>query len=238
MRRFSLLPAWLLSLAAWGAPPGLPPGLPPDTALQLEMARQKARGLEAMRRVEATFRADPGHPVQSTPRLPTAMVGSQPGVDPLAVAERYRQAQGAKALDDPGPDLLVFVSFSMPLASLERLAREAARADAVLVFRGPKDGSLKKTFLAFEPLAKLGARAIIHPEAFTRNRVDSVPVYVLGRAAGEGCEGEEGNPGACRDALRISGDASLEYILERMAQSSQPLAREAERRLLRLRGAP
>jgi len=134
-----------------------------------------------------------------------------------------------------GPDLLVFVSFSMPEASLERLARDAARADAVLVFRGPKDGSLKKTLQAFEPLAKLGASAIIHPEAFTRNRVVSVPVYVLGTAAGEGCED---TGGSCREALRVTGDASLEYILERMARSSQPLAREAERRLIRLRGAP
>jgi len=157
------------------------------------------------------------------------------GADPLAIAERYRKTQDALRDGDTGPDLLVFVSFSMPDASLKRLATDAAKTNAVLVFRGPKDGSLKTTLQAFEPLAKLGASAVIHPEAFTQNRVDAVPAYVLGTAAGEDCEGTSGS---CREALRLAGDASLEYILERMAQASQPLASEAERRLTRLRGAP
>lgn len=226
MRRFSLLPAWLLSLAAWGAPSGLPGA----DAIQQEMVRQKARSQELLRRAEDTFRADPGRPVQSAPRveIPTT------GADPLAVAERYRKTQGALRDGDTGPDLLVFVSFSMPDASLERLARDVAKANAVLVFRGPKDGSLKKTLQAFEPLAKLGASAIIHPEAFARNRVDAVPVYVLGTVTGEGCDATSAS---CREGLRLAGDASLEYILERMAQASHPLASEAERRLTRLRGA-
>jgi conjugal transfer pilus assembly protein TrbC len=205
--------------------------LPDVDAIQQEMVRQKARGQELLRRAEETYRADPDRPVQSIPRvdIPSA------GADPLAIAERYRKTQGALHDGDTGPDLLVFVSFSMPDASLERLARDVAKVDAVLVFRGPKDGSLKKTLQAFEPLAKLGASAIIHPEAFARNRVDAVPVYVLGTVAGEGCDATSAS---CREGLRLAGDASLEYILERMAQASQPLASEAERRLTRLRGAP
>jgi len=205
--------------------------LPDVVAIQQEMVRQKARGQVLLRRAEVTYRADPGRPVQSTPRvdIPTA------GADPLAIAERYRKTQGTLRDGDTGPDLLVFVSFSMPDASLKRLATDAAKANAVLVFRGPKDGSLKKTLQAFEPLAKLGARAIIHPEAFTWNRIDSVPVVVLGTAAGRGCDDAAGS---CRETLRIAGDASLEYILERMARASHPLAEEAERRLTRLRGTP
>lgn len=227
MRRFFLLPAWLLSLAAWGAPPGLPD----VDAIQQEMARQKARSQELLRRAEDTFRADPERPVQSAPRveIPTT------GADPLAIAERYRKTRDALRDGDNGPDLLVFVSFSMPEASLKRLATDAAKANGVLVFRGPKDGSLKQTLQAFEPLAKLGASAILHPEAFTWNWIDSVPVFVLGTAAGGGCDDAADS---CRETLRIAGDASLEYILERMARASHPLAEEAERRLTRLRGAP
>lgn len=227
MRRFSLLPAWLLSLAAWSAPPGLPD----VDAIQQEMARQKARSQELLRRAEDTFRADPGRPVQSAPRveIPTT------GADPLAVAERYRKTLGTQPDRNTGPDLLVFVSFSMPEASLKRLATDAARANAVLVFRGPKDGSLKQTLQAFEPLVKLGASAILHPEAFTWNRIDSVPVFVLGTAAGGGCDDAADS---CRETIRIAGDASLEYILERMARAAHPLAEEAERRLTRLRGTP
>ena len=227
MRRFFLLPAWLLSLAAWGAPPGLPD----VDAIQQEMARQKARSQELLRRAEDTFRADPERPVQSAPRveIPTT------GADPLAIAERYRKTRDALRDGDTGPDLLVFVSFSMPEASLKRLATDAAKTNAVLVFRGPKDGSLKQTLQAFEPLAKLGASAILHPEAFTWNRIDSVPVFVLGTAAGGGCDDAADS---CRETIRIAGDASLEYILERMARASHPLAEEAERRLTRLRGTP
>jgi type-F conjugative transfer system pilin assembly protein TrbC len=227
VRRFFLLPAWLLSLAAWGAPPGLPD----VDAIQQEMARQKARSQELLRRAEDTFRADPERPVQSAPRveIPTT------GADPLAIAERYRKTRDALRDGNTGPDLLVFVSFSMPEASLKRLATDAARANAVLVFRGPKDGSLKQTLQAFEPLAKLGASAILHPEAFTWNRIDSVPVFVLGTAAGGGCDDAADS---CRETIRIAGDASLEYILERMARAAHPLAEEAERRLTRLRGTP
>lgn len=235
MRRYSLLPAWLLSLAAWGAPSGLPLSLPAADAIQQEMLRQKARGQELLRRAEDTFRADPGRPVQSAPRLPNPVDIPSAGADPLAIAERYRKTRDALRDGDNGPDLLVFVSFSMPEASLKRLATDAAKANGVLVFRGPKEGSLKKTLQAFEQLAKQGASAILHPEAFTRNRVDAVPVYVLGTAVGESCDDTSG---ACREALRIAGDASLEYILERMARAAQPLASEAERRLTRLRGAP
>ena len=226
MRRCFLLPAWLLSLAAWGAPPGLPE----EAAIQAEMARQKARGAALMRKTEEAFRVDPSRPMQATPRVPAAT--TRPGADPLAVAERYRQTQGTRDHSEAGPDLLVFVSFAMPGPSLERLAANAGKAGAVLVFRGPKDGSLRKTLAAFEPLAKRGARAILDPEAFARHQVEAVPVYLLGQAGG--C----GEAVACTEILRVTGDAGLDDVLERMARADHPLAGAAEARLARLRGKP
>ena len=226
MHRCSLLPAWLLSLAAWGAPPGLPE----EGAIQAEMARQKSRGELLMRRAEESFQADPGRPIQTTPRVPADV--TRPGADPLAVAERYRQTQGARDQAEARPDLLVFVSFTMPGPSLERLASDAGKAGAVLVFRGPKEGSLRKTLAAFEPLAKRGARATLDPEAFARHRIEAVPVYLLGQAGG--C----GEATACAEILRITGDAGLDDVLERMARADHPLAAVAEARLARLRGKP
>ncbi len=226
MRRCSLLPAWLLSLAAWGAPPGLPD----EAAIQAEMARQKARGELLMRRAEESFQADPGRPTQAMPRVPAGAPRS--GADPLAMAERYRRTQGTHDPVETGPDLLVFVSFAMPPASLERLAADAGKAGAVLVFRGPKEGSLRKTLAAFEPLAKRGARATLDPEAGARHRIEAVPVYLLGQAGG--C----GEAVACTEILRVSGDAGLDDVLERMARADHPLAQAAEGRLARLRGAP
>ncbi len=229
MHRCSLLPAWLLSLAAWGAPPVLPD----EGAIQAEMARQKARGELLMRRAEESFRADPGRPMQSMPRVAEPGASPGTGADPLAVAQRYRQTR--PAVGSAGPDLLVFASFAMPQASLERLAADAARTGAVLVFRGPKEGSLRQTLRAFEPLARRGATAILHPEAFTRHRIEAVPAYVLGSAGG--CQVDSDDT-ACQDVLRVSGDASLQFILERMARADHPLAGAAEARLTRLRGKP
>ncbi len=226
MRRCSLLPAWLLSLAAWGAPPGLPN----EGAIRAEMARQKARGELLMRRAEESFQADPDRPMQSMPRVPEPGASPGSGTDPLAVAQRYRQTR--PALGSAGPDLLVFVSFTMPGPSLERLASDAGKAGAVLVFRGPKEGSLRKTLAAFEPLAKRGARATLDPEAFARHRIEAVPVYLLGQAGG--C----GEATACAEILRITGDAGLDDVLERMARADHPLAAVAEARLARLRGKP
>ena len=102
----------------------------------------------------------------------------------------------------------------------------------MLVFRGPREGSIRKTLAAFEPLAKLGARAILDPEAFAHQRIEAVPVYLLGRAWG--C----GGASACAEVLRISGDAGLDDVLERMSRADHPLAQAAEGRLARLRGAP
>lgn len=229
MLRCSLLPVWLLSLAAWGAPPGLPD----ESAIQAEMARQKARGEQLMRRAEESFRADPSRPMQSMPRVPEHGGNSGAWADPLAVAQRYRQSRTGTG--ESGPNLLVFVSFAIPKASLERLAMDAAKSGAVLVFRGPKDGSIRKTLQAFEPLARRGASAILHPEAFTRHRVEAVPAYVLGSLGG--CRAGSGES-ACPDPLRITGDASLDFILERMARADHPLAGEAEGRLARMRGKP
>ena len=62
-----------------------------------------------------------------------------------------------------------------------------------------------------------------------------MPAYVLGGAGG--CQADSDDT-ACQDELRVSGDASLEFILERMAQADHPLAAVAEVRLARLRGKP
>ena len=86
--------------------------------------------------------------------------------------------------------------------------------------------------LLCEPLARLGARATLDPEAVTRHRSSAVPVYLLGQAAGGG------EASACAEVLRMSGDAGLDDVLERMARADHPLAQVAEERLASLRGAP
>jgi hypothetical protein len=106
---------------------------------------------------------------------------------------------------DPAPvpaksgTLRLFVSFSMPKASLERLARDAKDAGIVLTFAGvPKtdagDEEKKKeenppakplpllnpeSLAAFEPLIALGASVELHPEAFRTWGVAEVPALLV-----------------------------------------------------------
>jgi hypothetical protein len=105
---------------------------------------------------------------------------------------------------DPAPapaksgTLRLFVSFSMPKASLERLARDAKDAGIVLTFAGvPKtdagDEEKKEenppakplpllnpeSLAAFEPLIALGASVELHPEAFRTWGVAEVPALLV-----------------------------------------------------------
>lgn len=204
--------------------------LPPtDAAIEKAMAEQRARSAEAMDQAEARARVYRASPP------PMRMKETKAGQDPLAVAHRYRIQDEARRAAQDKSDLLAFVSFSMPSESLNRLAREAARTGAVLVFRGLKDNSLKATSTAFLPYSQLGARAQIDPTAFKRHGVSTVPRYVLiADASGDACESAETRCEA--QALSIGGDVSLEYALERMAASRHPLATRAEAYLQRLEG--
>ena len=81
--------------------------------------------------------------------------------------------------------ILVFVSFSMPEASLKSLAQEAQRVSTqrvstqqshvVLVMRGLCQDSFVKTA---SKLQELGIAVDIHPELFETHHVTSVPTFV------------------------------------------------------------
>jgi type-F conjugative transfer system pilin assembly protein TrbC len=98
--------------------------------------------------------------------------------------------------------LRLFVSFSMPKASLERLARDAKDAGIVLTFAGvpktdredeeKKEGNTfakplpllnPESLAAFEPLIALGASVELHPEAFRTWGVAEVPALLVTPAA-------------------------------------------------------
>ena len=78
---------------------------------------------------------------------------------------------------EPGKkdQLLVFVSFSMPEASLKSLAQAAEQQNAVLVMRGLYEDSFVKTT---NKLKELGIGVDINPELFTTHQVTAVPTFV------------------------------------------------------------
>ncbi len=85
-----------------------------------------------------------------------------------------------KTIFSPSPGssqgkMLVFISLSMPKASLKSLAQETERYRAVLILRGLVNDSFKETA---EALQSLDLVVEINPEAFTRYNVQQVPTFI------------------------------------------------------------
>jgi conjugal transfer pilus assembly protein TrbC len=123
------------------------------------------------------------------------------------------------------PKILVFVSFSMPKASLRALACEAAKHNAVLVIRGLKDDSFKTTQQAFldlvgegQKLDQANAQKIakgyeeasmqgfeVNPELFKTYKITKVPTFVLVKNT--------------QEISRLSGNVSLEYAAKKLKEN-------------------
>jgi conjugal transfer pilus assembly protein TrbC len=215
----------LLASAALVAPALGQALLPAQMDVDTAIGAARARSGEVFQRLD-----DRAPVLRSSRALPSAPEAPGRAPDPAVIAERYRAS--AATPSHTGPALLVFVSFSMPHASLLRLAEQSSRANAVLVFRGLAGTSLRQMAERLQPLAKTGATLQIDPEAFTRFGVEIVPTFVLAERA-SGC-GETACDGLAR---RVAGDVSLDHALERLARSGDTLAHAADARLRQLRGA-
>lgn len=71
---------------------------------------------------------------------------------------------------------LIFISFSMPKASLKALYQAASKSGGVLLLRGLKNNSFKATA---EYLKQLEIAVDIDPEAFKEYHITKVPTFVL-----------------------------------------------------------
>jgi conjugal transfer pilus assembly protein TrbC len=164
-------------------------------------------------------------------------------IDLGAIAQGYeamgRPAAGAAMLDT-GPSLLVFVSFSMPDATLARLVDQAARARATLVLRGLVDGSLQKTVLRAQGL--IGQRQVgfqIDPQAFDRFSVTAVPTFVLLKAGAVAAPCAAGTCFPASSFVAAAGDVSIDYALEHFRHAAPSFSRDAGAVLATLKkGAP
>lgn len=120
------------------------------------------------------------------------------------------------------PQAFVLVSFSMPQASLERLARDAKDAGVPLVFRGvpeTKESSDAKlpllnpqSLAAFQPLIDSGADVQLNPELFSEFNIRQVPALILKEespASSDGCI-------QSAKAVIVPGDVTLGYALDRL----------------------
>lgn len=176
------------------------------------------------------------NPSAVMPNVPMNNIGSQ-GIDIADLANQKRQTSGWGEPDD----LLIFVSFSMPEATLRSIASQAAKAKAIVVFRGIPGGLTNKSWQAamnrIKPLAATGANIQIDPEQFKRYDIQSVPSYVLAlnnkNQKIESCSPE----GCMAKSIKATGDASVSYVLEQWTSTrDKSLAKAAKRRLNMLEG--
>lgn len=166
-------------------------------------------------------------------RVDSGQVRAAPAAaDPARIAEQYRAASG-KPGDHRDSRVIVFASLSMPTESLRRLAADAALAGVPIYFRGLRyglgPGKTQRGLAELQPLVELGASVQIHPEAFEMYGVRSVPVFVVASGSGE-C-----GRSSCENAVgRVSGDVSLGYALQKLADRRDDVGAVARAALARM----
>lgn len=150
-------------------------------------------------------------------------------VDIEKLARMYSDMKTQPASED-APNLIVFVSLSIPEATLLRIGQQAAKANAVVAVRGFRYGlgkGMDKSMKALQPLIETGADVQVHPELFDRYNVKVVPTVVVASDPEPGCTQD-----ACASkSVAVRGDASLDYILDRVAQRRDPVGQLAKERL-------
>jgi len=136
-----------------------------------------------------------------------------------------------------GPRLFIFVSLTMPRATLQRLVDQAARAKAAIVIRGFANGSLRTTVTQVQGLIGKQQVAIqIDPLAFDRFAITQVPSFVLVRDGTRPIACASGSCAPADSFLRSTGDVSLDYALEHMQRSAPGFSPAADIFLKRIRG--
>lgn len=161
--------------------------------------------------------------------------------DPNAAVDLEAMVKGIGAKDEAGaaPQLIVFVSLSMPPEALKPLLQDVSRAGGIAVFQGFPNNSVK-AFTA--GLAKViddqsGFRAVgIDPRLFRAFHVTAVPAIVAVSSDFDVCDGFQ-----CTSQVpahdRISGNITLKYALETFVDGRGPGAPVAAQALKRLNGA-
>lgn len=200
-----------------------------------EIARAQARVRDAMRVIpeSSVAREHYGQAMPNTESLP------QPGAkapDIESIARKFQSIKKYSPTAGTGqPDLLIFVSFSMPREALAQTIEQAERAGGTLVFRGLKGDSMKR--MGEEVRALIGERnvsVVIHPPAFQQFSIRQVPAVVIANArAGsvmeDGCSKPE-------TFAKVTGDVTLNFALDYIERKSPEWATVARTYRMRLEG--
>jgi conjugal transfer pilus assembly protein TrbC len=170
--------------------------------------------------------SNPGVPdIQSLPKP----AGKSPDIARIAEAYRQPAPGNLSAPIADIPELMVFVSFSLPRETLQRIVFQSEKSGAVLVLRGLKGNSL--TQMGAEIAKLVGDRnvtAIIHPPAFKQFNVKRVPAMVLARS-GQASKITEDGCAPATSFIKVDGDVTQEYALD-LIEREAPVWADAARR--------
>jgi len=138
----------------------------------------------------------------------------------------------------PSSRLLIFVSLSMPAASIQRVLDDASRTGAIVVLNGMDRNSMKATKEAIKEVN--GQRQVgwqIDPVSAKNFGVNVVPTTILAMSPVRKESCDEKNEGKCVEELfyGIEGDVSIEYALEKMVEMAPMSKKEAGKYLARIR---
>jgi conjugal transfer pilus assembly protein TrbC len=194
----------------------------------------------ARERMAATLNAIDGAGVSGLSVVPELRNLPQPAAsapDLAALAPAHRPSvPGGNSANADVPELMVFVSFSLPRETLQRIVHQSERSGAVLILRGLKGHSLTQTG---EEIARLvGERnvtVLIHPPAFQQFQVRQVPSLVLARS-GQAAKIDEDGCAPAASFIRIDGDVGQDYALDLIERQAPAWADIARRHAARLAG--
>ena len=154
-----------------------------------------------------------------------------------AYALQMKTTQPTRLVLGDGPILMVFISLSMPEATLKRLVSQAARAKASLLIRGLLNGSLRDTVARTQALLAGQSVAFqIDPQAFERYAITQVPSFVLVREGASSTPCENGSCSPPNDYVRLAGDVSLDYALGHIQHRTPRFSKDAGAFIQRLKG--
>ena len=201
-----------------------PAALPSGAVLKQEMERVERQRKE----VFAPTNPATLSPGNNFPQIPTP---APSGVDIQALARRYEQRAQARMTDD----LMIFVSFSMPAASLKRMVAQGRLVGASVVLNGFKNNSMKETTQAIQNLGEGRGHVVVNPNAFVKYKIRSVPTVVLTKPNASDQLDAEGC--ALPDTYAaVVGDVSLDYSLDTIARRDARFSEVATRFANQVRG--
>jgi len=195
----------------------------------------------ARERMAATLNAIPGAGDRSLAAVPELRdlpqpAAKAPDLGVLAPAHRASVPAGRPAANADVPELMVFISFSLPRETLQRIVDQSEQSGAVLILRGLKGHSLTQTG---EEIARLvGERNVtilIHPPAFQQFQVRQVPSLVLARSEAATRIDEDGCAPVA-SFVRVDGDVGQDYALDLIERQAPAWADVARRLAARLAG--